>query len=322
MTEERADASIVVCAYTERRWDALVASVAAVARQLDGGDQLVLVIDHNAALLERARAELRGVDIVDNTRSRGLSGARNTALEKVTGDIVVFLDDDAVPRDGWLAALRAPYRDDGVFAVGGWASPAWPDGGRPARIPPELDWVVGCSYEGMPRSRSPIRNLMGCNMSFRRQVFDIVGGFDEGVGRVGTTPLGCEETELCIRLRQQRPDVEIIFEPDAVVDHSVTVDRTTWRYLRRRAYAEGISKALISGDVGHDAMTTEVTYGRKVLPAAVARETRDLARRRPVGRAVRGCHSSDPRHVRGRLRSRTAPQGEGTGGGVLPDPRR
>jgi GT2 family glycosyltransferase len=274
MTEERTGASVVVCAYTERRWDVLCASLAAAARQLDGGDQLMLVIDHNEALLERARAELHGVDIVDNTRSRGLSGARNTALEKVTGDIVVFLDDDAVPRDGWLAALRAPYRDDDVFAVGGWASPAWPDGGRPDRIPPELDWVVGCSYEGMPRSRSPIRNLMGCNMSFRSHVFDLVGGFDEGVGRVGTTPLGCEETELCIRLRQERPDVEIIFEPDAIVDHSVTVDRTTWRYLRKRAYAEGISKALISGDVGRDAMTTEVAYGRKVLPAAVVRDTR------------------------------------------------
>ena len=128
---------------------------------------------------------------------------------------------------------------------------------------------------------------MGCNMSFRSQVFDIVGGFDEGVGRVGTTPLGCEETELCIRLRQERPDVEIVFEPDAVVDHSVTVDRTTWRYLRKRAYAEGVSKALISGDVGRDAMTTEVAYGRKVLPAAVVRDSRSwLGGDRSAGQSV------------------------------------
>ena len=234
----------------------------------------MLVIDHNPALLDRARTELPGLDILENARSRGLSGARNTALEKVAGDVVVFLDDDAVPRDGWLAALKAPYRDAGVFAVGGWASPAWPHGDRPARIPPELDWVVGCSYEGMPRTRAPIRNLMGCNMSFRRQVFDLVGGFDEAVGRVGTTPLGCEETELCIRLRQARPDVEILFEPVAIVDHSVTADRITWQYLRRRAYAEGLSKALISGDVGRAAMATELAYGRKVLPAAVARDAR------------------------------------------------
>ena len=69
MTEERTGASVVVCAYTERRWDVLVASLAAAARQLDGGDQLMLVIDHNEALLERARAELHGIDILDNTRS-------------------------------------------------------------------------------------------------------------------------------------------------------------------------------------------------------------------------------------------------------------
>ena len=43
---------------------------------------------------------------------------------------------------------------------------------------------------------------MGCNMSFRREVFERIGGFAEEIGRIGKNPLGCEETELCIRARQ------------------------------------------------------------------------------------------------------------------------
>ncbi len=279
MTDARPTITVVVCAYTERRWDGLQAACSAANAQLHADDQLILVVDHNEALLDRARSAMPEFDVLPNTHARGLSGARNTALDKVTGDVVVFLDDDAVPRSGWLDALRAPYADPQVYGVGGWAVAAWPDGRRPDHIPPELDWIVGCSYRGLPETAAPVRNLMGCNMSFRREVFDLVGGFDETVGRIGTTPLGCEETQLCIRLRQARPDVELLLEPGAVVDHTVSRDRLAWSYLRRRSYAEGVSKALISDDVGSDAMTTELEYTRRVLPAGVARD---------VGRWLRG----------------------------------
>ena len=270
--------SVVVCAYTERRWDDLRAACAEVQAQLRADDQFLLVIDHNDALLERARDTWPGLDVLANSHTRGLSGARNAAVDKAVGDIVVFLDDDAVPRPGWLDALRRPYDDPGVFGVGGRAVAAWPHGVRPDHLPPELDWIVGCSYRGLPEERGPVRNLMGCNMSLRREVFDLVGGFDEAIGRVGTTPLGCEETQLCIRLRQARPDVEVVLEPDAVVDHTVGAERLTWTYLRRRAYAEGVSKALIGTDVGRDAMSSELAYTRYVLPAAMRREVTRLAR--------------------------------------------
>ncbi|HEY2297771.1 MAG TPA: glycosyltransferase [Jatrophihabitans sp.] len=288
MTYAPPTVSVVVCAYTERRWDDLHTACTTADEQLHDGDQLLLVVDHNDTLLDRARDLLPGVEVLANTHQRGLSGARNTALEKVTGEIVVFLDDDAVPRAGWLDALRAPYRDPQVFGVGGWAVPAWPHGDRPEHLPPELDWVVGCSYRGLPETAGPVRNLMGCNMSLRREVFDLVGGFDESIGRVGTTPLGCEETQLCIRLRQARPDVELLLEPSAVVDHTVSADRLTWSYLLRRSYAEGVSKALIGTDVGSDAMTSELAYTRRVLPAAVLRELIRLARgdRGAAGAAV------------------------------------
>ena len=75
------------------------------------------------------------------------------------------------------------------MGVGGRVNAAW-DGRRPRMFPPEFDWVVGCSYRGLPERQAPVRNMIGANMAFRREVFDAVGGFRSDVGRVGARPLG------------------------------------------------------------------------------------------------------------------------------------
>ena len=137
----------------------------------------------------------------------------------------------------------------------------------------ELDWVVGCTYQGQPQTLAQVRNVMGCNMAFRASVFAEVGGFTEGIGRVGTLPLGCEETELCIRLRHVNRNARILFEPAALVHHQVSADRLTWSYLRRRSYAEGVSKAAVAKLVGaDDALSTERAYTSRIIPLALLRE--------------------------------------------------
>ena len=209
-------ATVVLCVYTEKRWTDIVAAVESVAAQDVAPVETLVVVDHNPALLERAQAELPDVRVLANAHVQGLSGARNTAIAEAKGDVVVFLDDDARARPGWLAALLEPYEDVTVQAVGGVAHPrwpTWPNGGRRPNVLPgahptdgdatgELDWIVGCTYTGQPTERAEVRNLMGCNMSFRREVFERIGGFAEEIGRIGKNPLGCEETELCIRARQ------------------------------------------------------------------------------------------------------------------------
>ena len=281
-------ASVVICVYTEKRWDDIVAAVDSVSAQDVRPAEILVVVDHNPALLDRARRVLPpGVRVLPNTQRQGLSGARNTAVAEAVGEVVVFLDDDAAARAGWLRALLAPYADPDVVAVGGVAHPRFP-AGRPGLLPSggtggdatgELDWIVGCTYTGQPTARAEVRNLMGCNMSVRREVFDRVGGFAEDLGRIGRNPLGCEETEFCIRVRQAYRRTGraagIVFEPAAQVDHRVTADRVRWSYLRRRSWSEGLSKAAVSRLVGtDDALSTERAYVASVLPAAVVRELR------------------------------------------------
>src|SRR3954453_18980788 len=123
-------ASVIVCAFAERRWPDLVAAVDSLRQQSRPVDDVVVVIDHNAALLERAERELPVARVVANRHARGLSGARNTGIETATGDILVFLDDDAVAEPGWLEALLSRYGDSRVIGVGGAVLPRW-DSGRP-----------------------------------------------------------------------------------------------------------------------------------------------------------------------------------------------
>jgi len=269
MASGRVRFSVVICAYTEKRWDDLVAAVESLRVQTHSPEEVILVIDHNPGLAARVWREIPDVTCVENHGRQGLSDARNSGLAVATGDVVAFLDDDAEAEPQWLSLLAESYDDPAVVGVGGFAEPDWAEG-RPSWFPREFDWVVGCTYRGMPESAAPVRNLIGCNMSFRREIFADLGGFTAGIGRLGTRPVGCEETELCIRIAQRRPGSVILFDPRALVHHHVPGSRGTWAYFRSRCYAEGLSKAAVAALVGaSQGLASERTYTTRTLPRGV-----------------------------------------------------
>lgn len=270
-TKRQPSVTVVICAYTELRWRLLLAAIASVRAQTLTPQELIVVVDHNPSLHRRLRAQVEpqdAVKIVENSGPHGLSGARNTGVYAATGDVVAFLDDDAAAAPDWLERLCALYDDQDVIAVGGRIVPRW-ETGRPRYFAEELDWIVGCTYRGMPEVAAAVRNMIGANMSFRREVFERVGGFDTSMGRVDTLPLGCEETEICIRASIEIPRARIVYEPTAVVWHHVPQERTSFRYMLSRSWSEGISKARVSRLVGQrQALGAERHYARIVLPRA------------------------------------------------------
>lgn len=277
-----ADVSVVICCYTEQRWDDTLAAIASVQRQSPQPREIVVVVDHNEALLERMRAEVPGVVLVANTERQGLAGARNCGVAAATGEVIAFLDDDATARRDWLAQLCKAYDSD-VIGVGGGVVPRWPRE-RPDWFPVEFDWVIGCSYRGLPQQPAAVRNFIGANMSLRREAFGAVGGFSHELGRVGKHPAGCEETELCIRATRAFPGSRLVYVPDATVDHRVTAERLRSRYFMRRCFAEGISKSVVARLTGAEAaLETERAYVRRVLPAGVLRGLRRAGRGKLAG---------------------------------------
>jgi GT2 family glycosyltransferase len=278
--------SVVICAYTLERWDAIVRAVQSLRAQEPAPLEVLLVSDHNDDLLARARAELTDVVSMPNTGVRGLSGARNTGVAAARGEVVAFLDDDAAAEPGWTAELLSPYTDPAVIGVGGHVVPDW-QAPRPEWFPDEFLWVVGCSYEGQPTTRADVRNPIGANMSFRRAVFIDAGPFDPAVGRIGKDAGGCEETEFAIRAARSVPKARVVLEPRARVRHTVTPDRVTRAYFRRRCRAEGRAKAVVSGLSGAGAaLETERDYVRRTLPRGVLRGLRRALRGDLAGAAT------------------------------------
>jgi GT2 family glycosyltransferase len=275
---EASSVSVVICSYTEDRWDLLMNVLESVGAQTRVPQQVILVVDYNVDLYKRLVATVKDVTLVENNGPKGLSGARNTGVGLVTSDIVAFLDDDAVAAPTWLERLTAPYGDPDVLAVGGRVEPVW-EAGRPAHFGDELDWIVGCSHRGMPKVATEVRNIIGANMSFRVGTIRQVGGFNVALGRQGTKPVGCEETEICIRSVMASPGSRVVYEPGALVQHHVPARRGTLSYMLARSWSEGTSKAQMSHVVGHKrALGSERRYVRNVLPRAVFGGVRDWSR--------------------------------------------
>lgn len=286
------DVSVVVCTYDDGRRPLLERALEALAHQRQPPIAVIVVVDHNPRLLSALQRDHPALTVVPNDRRRGLSGARNCGLALVATSVVAFLDDDAVPEPDWVGRLTQPYGaadGQGVLGVGGLIVPYWAQG-RPSWFPAEFDWVVGCTYKGSRTGAGPVRNMLGANMSFRTRVLRRTGGFSEGVGRIGTVPLGCEETEACIRIARECPGGQIWFEPGARVHHHVPAGRATWRYLLRRCWAEGLSKAHVTTLAGRSsALADERGYAMRTLPKAIAQALGEAARKgraAPLGRAV------------------------------------
>lgn len=209
------------------------------------------------------------IKLIFNKGILGLSETRNVGIRAAVGEIVAFIDDDAFAEKDWLKNLVKPFstglepeirRGHGgvgpatvdesprqVAAVGGRAIPRWYNGRRPSWFPEELDWIVGCTYRGLPVSDDEVRNVPGCNMAFSKEIFHTVGFFRSELGRTGKTKGVAEEPELCLRIKHRMPDCLILHKPEAVIYHKVPSWRLNLRYLIQRSYDEGFCKSLVKG---------------------------------------------------------------------------
>ncbi len=275
MKQASPDVSVIICTYTENRWDALLAAVDSIRAQSAQLREIIIVVDHNPTLLARASEQFTEAVVVENREPRGLSGARNSGVAVAQGNLIAFLDDDAIAETIWVERMAECFADPLVLGVGTLIAPIW-ETNRPAWFPEEFYWVVGCTYRGLPQTTATVRNLFGGSMCLRREIFAEVGGFWNGVGRVDTRPMGCEETELCIRARQHWPEKILLYNPCISIQHRVPASRARWHYFSARCYAEGRSKAMISRSVGAShGLSSEWTYTWKILPRGVVRGLAD-----------------------------------------------
>ncbi|MEF8907491.1 MAG: glucosyl-dolichyl phosphate glucuronosyltransferase [Haloarculaceae archaeon] len=241
--------SVVVCEHTLDRYDDLREAAESVLGQTHDDVELVLVADGSEDVCVRLREDYGDhpdTVVRCNDENVGLLESRNNGAEAATGDVVAFLDDDAVADEEWVAELVAVYEAHDVPAVGGRMTPAWV-AGKPGFLPAEFYWLVGVTHRGYgpdgdPDEAGEVRNTFGSNISFRRAVFLELGGFETGIGgRQGDANLQGGETELCARMERAHGH-GVYYTPDAEVAHKVFDYRTDLAWLVDRAFWQGYSK--------------------------------------------------------------------------------
>lgn len=182
----------------------------------------------------------------DRTDQLGLSLARNRGLELARGEIVAFMDADAVAGPGWLDALLRVFADHPkAGVVGGAVCVLW-DHPKPAWWRDCLDEVFNSYNPSNARVRLQYPKFpYGTNMAVRARAARDVGGFALSLGRQGRALMAGEDGELCLRLEHLGWEIWFSPAPDSVVHHRTKPERMSRRYILRRAIRHGRSQRQI-----------------------------------------------------------------------------
>ena len=269
--------SVVVCTYTLDMYEHFREAADSVLAQTYDDVELVVVVDGTPQVYERVEADYGDRDDVIvscNDENLGLLASRNRGATLATGDVVAFIDDDAVADDGWAERLVRAYDEEDAIAAGGKMTPEWV-AGKPSFLPEEFYWLVGVTHKGFADGPGEVRNTFGSNISFRADVFEELGGFDVNIGgRKGDKNLQGGETELCARMREEYGQ-GVWYDPEAEVAHKVFEYRTKFRWLVDRAFWQGYSKRAME-TLASESTGEESAFLRALVETHVPQRLRGL----------------------------------------------
>jgi GT2 family glycosyltransferase len=244
--------SVAIC--THNRFDDLHNALEALVGQTLPADAFEVLIvdnssDHAARDAFRATQRFPANARWHDSSPPGLSRARNVALEKAKAPIVAFLDDDATPCRGWIAALVETFvKHPNAAAVAGPIEAQWPNK-RPAWLPPRQEGALTVLDLG-PENRILVANEYGygANLAVRRDLALAVGAFDEQLGRNGGMSLLSGE-EVALQDRLRAAGHVVYYAADARVLHRMRPERLTRNWFRARMAWQAVSENLQHGGV-------------------------------------------------------------------------
>ena len=259
--------SIVITSYTLDRLKDVTELLDGIKVQTYPHVETIVVVEGSMELFDLLKQyaidkSIPQTKVVFNNGERGLSAARNMGVAQASGEMVAFIDDDALPFQNWAEEIVKSYEDDSVIGVTGPSLPLWEDKAM-NWVPEEFYWIIGGSGYSDWTTNRDIRNVSGTNMSFRREAFDSCGLFltqlgARGGGESGKHELVGDETELSIRVRR-KTGKSIIYNPNVTVQHRVYKFRLTPAFIARRAYWEGYTKAMFKKSY------RDINYKKKCL---------------------------------------------------------
>lgn len=247
--------SIITATYTLDRLPDVKQLLDSVNRQTNPDFDLFIVVERMPELVEMISAYIAennycSMKVIYNQGPGGASANRNLAIGQAEGEIIAFVDDDAVVSTDWVSEIvRVFSEDESVIGVTGPITPLWQTDTAADWVPPEFYWIFSCTGSSF-NEKVEVRNGYCTNLSFKKEAFQKVGLFDTGLGvkgrgRGGWQEPGGEETELAIRIKDITGK-RIVYDPAVIVQHRVYAYRLSRNFISRRAFWEGYAKALLS----------------------------------------------------------------------------
>jgi glycosyltransferase involved in cell wall biosynthesis len=242
--------SIIVTSYTTERLKDIMELLDSIKGQTYPDIETIFIVECSKDLIVEITAQkqnMRNLRVVYNDGEPGLSAARNLGIKEAKGEIIAFIDDDAVLSPEWAEATAKAYAGNAsVIGVTGPILPLWEESSM-AWFPREFYWIFSCTYYDWTEP-TEVRNGYGTNISFKREAFDASGLFltnlgAKGGGESGKHELSGDETEFSIRVRG-KTGKHIFYYPDIKVQHRVYKYRLTSRFIAKRGYWEGYTKAM------------------------------------------------------------------------------
>jgi GT2 family glycosyltransferase len=203
LPEEAPKISVVVCAYNA---ESTMRECLESLTKLSYPSYEAVIVDDGSKDHTGAIADEYPQFKIIHQPNCGLSAARNVGMAAATGDIIAYLDSDAVADPDWLTYLAWKFKSTDHVGVGG-----------PNLPPPEEGWLANCvaSAPGSPThillDDEIAEHIPGCNMAFRKEALAAIEGFDTSYTAAG------DDVDICWRLQERGHTIG--FSPAAIVWH-------------------------------------------------------------------------------------------------------
>jgi glycosyltransferase involved in cell wall biosynthesis len=248
------DVSVILCTYN--RCDLLGKSLASFRRQITPPELNweLLVVDNNCSdstpeLLRQAERDFAGKLRFVREEKQGLSHARNRGIQEARGRFLLFTDDDTEPAPNWIAEVWKTFSNHSCDAVAGKIELQWGCDKPNWMADDLLGFLAQVDYgEDVHPLDTAECPPIGANMAFAATVFRKIGDFDTELGRKGKALRGGEEIELFERFLKS--GLVALYQPTAVIFHSVDRDRVRKSYFRMLHFNNGKVSGLRYGGVG------------------------------------------------------------------------
>ena len=239
-------AAVVVAICTYNRAASLPALVHALRAQHAPQPFDIFFVNNNssddtlsvlAKLADEPGASLRYV----TETTQGIVPARNRVLSECVRlyEYILVMDDDEIPRPGWVVASLDALINEDAECVGGAVEVAFREASRPSWLGDELlGFLAQVDYGKEPFwVRDDSTPIWTANVGYRAQLFREGLCFDRRYNREGNAVGGGEDLELFRAL--VATGARVRYRPDMVVEHHVEAWRLTRRYFLRLHYASG-----------------------------------------------------------------------------------